>query len=297
MESSQGITKTEKNKEQGEQRTRTFDIMEIETYSKLGDLNQFQFDRIWNHPKATLNWNKLVVKRGKSGLRQQLYMKCTTLKELKQLYGENKTWKVNAKEEFKWDFKRGNVSVNVPKESCQRCFFIDKKVDSQRVEPTPDIHQLQEEEEIIVPNNSQTPIRLKFRNTQPPPMSIEKVTINKKRRLVFSSSKTSMITPIKMSTDTKKIKSQSSQQQKESWNHIFSQQGSSNPLLNNNHDDIQSSPLQRNRFELTSQTSQSTPPIHAISLSYDPSWLQENKVTIKNDMKRPWYSTFDGTGN
>ena len=281
--------------------------MSLDTYTQLGDMRDSQFEKIWNNPGTTFLWKSSVEKRGKSGVRQNMYIKCTTPKEMRELYQQQVKNKcvafknVNAKEEFKWDFKRGNVSVNVPK-ICQSPFFVRTKV-TKMVEPstttvnTDNITILRAEEDAgeesefdNIVHQSQAYLSSPMKSKSHPILKTPTKTIQnpKKKKASKTSSKTSQST--------------------QPWDEIFSPQSSqmeetlspplSPPVVEESTTLSQSPPAPRTPipFHIRQKLeSQDQPVIKSVPLSYNSSWLKRSSNSpsfSQSPSKRPWYSTF-----
>lgn len=304
-----------------------------ETYTQLGDMSDAQFERLWNNPGTTFVWKSSIQKRGKSGVRHALYSQCLNPKDMRKLYQEQQSLSdafknVSAKEEFKWDFKRGNVTVNVPQQS-QSPFFVRtviKKVDhdstcnnsSTAAEKT---RELKAEDD--QPFNSQTQLTRADVLASP-----SKQSQTHQKRKSQKSTTSFPNTPIKVSEKKeanppkKRIKATASivvQPSTTTWDEIFNQ---SQDHIHDVSDEYVVPPLPMSPAKTTTipQSSPAAPktpiPFHfrqkleesqpkevvikAVPLSYDSSWLKKsagssagavNRLTDSPN-KRPWYSNF-----
>jgi hypothetical protein len=269
------------------------------SYSKLNDLSDKEFDHIWNNPGTVFEWSPTVQKRGKSAIRHNLYTKCKTPKEMRSLYEKNQQWKVSAKEEFKWDFKRGNVKVQGPKPS-PSSFFVRQKSqvpavrsDSLQV-PIPE-HSEQKQID-VEESSSQIAEAVNLDYVSP---------IKKKKQSVLQS----QLTPLnkrpalfgtQVSIEKKVIYKEnetSSSENSQTWKQLFN---SPNPKADMNTASDSPTRPRRTRPPFTMSSSSPTPVVKATPLSYDLSWLKRksnngkltNDKSISFSLKRPWYESF-----
>lgn len=278
-----------------------------DTYTQLGDLSDIQFEKIWNNPGTIFMWKSSVEKRGKSGVRQSMYKLCKSPKEMRKLYQEQVMNKsdafksVNAKEEFKWDFKRGNVSVIVPKTS-QSPFFK-----TLQVAATDDVHTdnssstitkesltdlLAEEDDDIKSQTQASP--MKTNQSQTPFETFPKTPIQRSQ--------------VNTSNSQKLKKRSKTSQSSQSWNEIFSQPKSQveetiAPLSSaeeEEEEEVLTQPRTPIPFHIRQKLEtqeRDQPVIKSVPLSYDSSWLKRSSknsssFSQSSPNKRPWYSAF-----